>query len=130
MEAAIGHRLAELIALAQTTLQQVVHETDITPARAILRLQGQYKGYRVVVREIVDGGQRKYAYYVLRGSWVEVGFDNSADPDAIRLKYGVVTPVNRNELTPHMHRADKTILSLTDELTLADFLAWLRISEL
>lgn len=50
---------------------------------------------------------RKYRYYVLRGDWVEAGFDNSPDPRAIRLKYGRIGKEYANEYIPHLHRDDK-----------------------
>jgi hypothetical protein len=79
---------AELIRLAKASFQLVEITTDSTPQRAILRIQAAYGPYRITVTELFSDGVRKYRYYVLRGDWVEAGFDNSPDPRALRLKYG------------------------------------------
>jgi len=69
---------------------------------------------------------RKYRYYVLRGEWVEAGFDNSPDPRAIRLKYGKIGKEHAGENIPHLHLDDKGRLSLTEEITFTAFVEWFR----
>jgi hypothetical protein len=63
---------------------------------------------------------------VLRDDWVEAGFDNSPDPRAIRLKYGRIGKEYANEYIPHLHQDDKNHLSLTEEMTVSDFVDWVK----
>ena len=126
MDAKTANHFAAIIALAQDTFEQVEHVTDTTPKRAILRLQAKYGVYRVLITELFSDGLRQYPYYVLRGDWVEAGFDNSPDPRAIRLKYGRIGEEHSGEYVPHLHRSDKTPLSLTEDMTFAAFVDWLK----
>jgi hypothetical protein len=73
---------------------------------------------------LADGVSRKYSYYVLQGNLVEIGFDNSPDPRAIRLKYRRIGAEHAGEPIPHLHRANKTEMVLTEEITLSDFVDW------
>ena len=113
-------------ALARETFEQVKPSVDFTPERAILRLRAVYGAYQVLVTELLSEGVRQYRYYVLRGEWVEAGFDNSPDPRAIQLKYGRIGADHAGEPVPHLHRADKTQLFLTDEMTFEAFVDWLK----
>jgi hypothetical protein len=117
---------ARIEALSRETLEQVESSTDFTPERAILRLRAVYGAYQVLVTELLGEGARQYRYYVLRGEWVEAGFDNSPDPRAIRLKYKHIGAEHAGEAVPHLHRADKTQLFLTDEMTFEAFVDWLK----
>ncbi|MCW5851617.1 MAG: hypothetical protein KIT87_16205 [Anaerolineae bacterium] len=117
---------ADIVQAARQAFEQVDATVDATPARAILRLEARYGIYRIIVTELLDSSVRKYRYYALRDHIVEVGFDNSPDPRALRLKYGRIGEQHVGELIPHMHLANKTTLHLTDELTLQDFVAWLK----
>ncbi len=114
------------MALAQATFEQVEYTTDATPQRAILRLQVMYGAYRVFITELFSEGVRKYRYYILRGDWVEAGFDNSPDPRAIRLKYSRIGEEHSGEPIPHLHQEDKARLSLTEEITFTAFVDWLK----
>ena len=114
-----------IITHAQAIFEQVEYSTDATPERAILRLEAKYGLHRVFITELLGEGMRKYRYYVLRGDWVEAGFDNSPDPRAIRLKYGHIGPEHRGENVPSLHQDDKTRLSLTAEMTFEAFVDWL-----
>ncbi len=116
---------ADVIQLTRTTFTNVEVEIDATPARALLRIQAQYGPYRIFITEVSDDSGRKYRYYVLRGDKVEVGFDNSPDPRALRLKYGQIGEEHIGESIPHLHRENKTQLLLTEEMTYADFVHWL-----
>jgi len=100
-------------------------ESDATPVRALLRIQAQYGPYRIFITELSDGSSRKYRYYVLRGNDVEVGFDNSPDPRARRLKYGRIREEHVGEYIPHLHRTNKTRLLLTEEMNCVGFVDWL-----
>lgn len=99
MDQKIGEYFTGIIAQAQAIFDQVEYSTDATPARAILR-----------------------------GDWVEAGFDNSPDPRAIRLKYGHIGTEHRGENVPHLHHDDKTRLSLTVEMTFETFVDWLKMN--
>jgi hypothetical protein len=126
LDAAPSEDFARIIALAQAVLAEVVFTIDQTPQRAILRLEGKYGPYQVLITELVSEAGRKYSYYVLSGSRVEAGFDNTPDPRAIRLKYGHIGSDHSGETVPHLHLEDKTRLELTDEVTFEEFLAWVR----
>ena len=99
---------------------------DATPERAILRMQALYGVHRVSVSELLGEGVRKYRYYLLRGNFVVAGFDNSADPRAIRLKYGRIDKTNTGQLIPHLHLNDKTELILTAEMGFDTFIVWVK----
>ena len=108
------------------TFAEVEEAADYSPEHAILRLQGLYGKYRVLVTELLAGETRKYSYYLLRSNWVEAGFDNSPDPRAIRLKHGTIGEEHAGELVPHLHLEDKTRLLLTEEMTFETFLDWIK----
>jgi hypothetical protein len=99
-------------------------EDDATPQRAILRVSANWGRYRVLVTEIVST-VREYRYYVLDGDLVVAGFDNAADPRATDLKHGKQAKHHYGENIPHLHLNNKSSLELTDEMTCADFIAWL-----
>ncbi len=104
---------------------EVTQTIDTTPERAILRLQASYGIYRVFITELCDAHTRKYRYYLLKDRWVEVGFDNSPDPRALRLKYGKISR-HAGELIPHLHRNNKQHLELTEDMTMTMFVQWLQ----
>ena len=130
MDTKVTNHFADIITLAQATFAHVEYVTDATPERAILRLQAKYGKYRVFITELFSDGVRKYRYYVLREDWVEAGFDNSPDPRAIRLKYGRIDLEHAGEYVPHLHQDDKARLSLTEEMTFAVFVDWLKANVL
>ena len=126
MDEKTSRHFAEIIELAQSAFEQVTYEIDATPDRAILRIEAEYGKYHILVTELFSDELRKYRYYVLRGNWVEAGFDNSPDPRAIRLKYGGIGKEHAGEHIPHLHLDDKTRLSLTEEMTFSGFVDWLK----
>ena len=89
-------------------------------------MDAEYGKYQIIVTELFSGGLRKYSYYVMRGNWVEAGFDNSPDPRAIRLKYGKIGLEHAGELVSHLHSEDKRRLSLTAEMSFTEFVHWLK----
>ena len=113
MDAATAGPFVDIVALAQTAFEDVEFSTDTTPERALLRFAARYGPYRVSVTELVSDEGRQYRYYVLRGDWVEAGFDNSPDPKAIRLKYCCIGEEHAGEPVPHFHQNNKTELFLT-----------------
>ncbi|GAB4543296.1 MAG: hypothetical protein Fur002_15050 [Anaerolineales bacterium] len=129
MDAETTRHFAEIIELAQSVFTQVTYQIDATPERAILRMEAEHGRYQILVTELFSDGLRKYRYYVLNGSRVEAGFDNSPDPRAIRLKYGDVGQEHAGERVPHLHLEDKTVLSLTEEMTFQEFVSWLMKDE-
>ena len=126
MDQQTADHFAGIVRLAQVTFEHVAYEIDATPQRAILRLQAQYGRYQVLITELFSDAVRQYRYYVLRGDWVEAGFDNSPDPRALRLKYGRIGAEHAGEYVPHLHRENKTQLSLTEGMTVAAFINWLQ----
>ena len=127
MDAETRVYFAEIIARAEAILEGVEYDFDVTPERAILRLQASYGRYQVFVTELLSIDARKYRYYILDGDRVEAGFDNSPDPRAIRLKYGRIGAEHVGEPVPHVHLEDKTRLSLTEEMSFEAFIDWLQI---
>lgn len=117
-----------IITAAQAIFEQVEYLVDATPKRDIVRLQAKYGSHQVLVTELFSDKVRKYRYYVLSGDRVEAGFDNSADPRAIRLKYGKIDAQHAGEYVPHLHLDDKTRLLLTEEMTFEAFVNWLKVN--
>ncbi|MFN6513368.1 MAG: hypothetical protein RMY29_002550 [Nostoc sp. CreGUA01] len=126
MDTKITDYFANIVTIAQADFEEINYTIDITPKRAILRLEAQYGQYRVLITELFSDEIRKYKYYILRGDWVEAGFDNSPDPRAIRLKYGQIGKEYANQYIPHLHRDDKNELFLTEEITVSDFIDWIK----
>lgn len=80
------------------------------------------------ITELLSPDYRKYNYYILKGDYVVIGFDNSQDIRAIKLKFKKVPHNNIERLVPHKHLKDKTILELTDEITVGDFINWISLN--
>lgn len=125
MDSKTTHHFADIIRQAQILFENVEYVIDTTPERSILRLQATYGHYQVVITELFSDNVRKYRYYVLRGDWIEAGFDNSPDPRALRLKYGRIGQ-HAGEYIPHLHQHNKTQISLTEESTFSSFVDWLQ----
>ena len=126
MDEKTSRHFAEIIELAQSVFENVKYEIDATPDRSILRIEAEYGKYQILVTKLFSDGVRKYRYYVMRGDWVEAGFDNAPDPRAIRLKYGKIREEHAGENFPHLHREDKTRLYLTEEMTFSEFVRWMQ----
>jgi hypothetical protein len=126
LDAAIRDHFANLVALAHSHLDEVkILKEDHTPQRSLFRLSAKYYHYRIFIIEIITRQIRKYRYYVLDGEKVVTGFDNAADPRALRLKYGHIGEEHIGELVPHLHLENKTKLELTEEIECAEFMTWL-----
>lgn len=126
MDKKTSRHFAEIIELARSVFENVTYEIDSTPDRSILQIDADYGRYKILVTELFSDGIRKYRYYVMRGGWVEAGFDNAPDPRAIRLKYGRIGEEHAGKNIPHAHREDKTHLELTEEMSFTDFVHWLK----
>ncbi|MFZ5908644.1 MAG: hypothetical protein ACOYYU_01355 [Chloroflexota bacterium] len=126
MDEKTSRHFDRIIQLARSSFEQVRYEVNSTPERSILNLWGEQGQYRIFVTELFSDKIRKYRYYVLRGEWVEAGFDNSPDLRAIRLKYGKIGKEYAGENIPHLHLDNKSRISLTEEMTFAAFVEWIR----
>lgn len=126
MDQKITRHFADIITLSEAIFEQVKYVIDATPERAILRLQAEYGIYRLFITELFSENMRKYRYYVLREDLVEAGFDNSPDPRAIRIEYGDIGEEHIGEHIPHLHRDNKTRISLTEDMTFSAFMDWLK----
>jgi hypothetical protein len=117
-----------LVQLCQTYLTDLVIWRRAKRAEyAVLELQGWYKIYLIQLREILRAdGSRKYSYYVIHTDQIVAGFDNAADSDALRLKYGDQYTQRRLEEIPHFHTQNKQSVELTNEMTIDTFLDWLK----
>ncbi|MBF0376805.1 MAG: hypothetical protein HQK72_04920 [Desulfamplus sp.] len=116
----------DVIKSAIADFEDVEFNTDFTPSRSILQIQGKYGLYQLFITELFSDEIRKYRYYVLNGDRVEAGFDNAPDPRAIRLKYGKIGKEYAGKHIPHLHLNDKKDIELTNEITFADFIKWLK----
>jgi len=76
--------------------------------------------------ELFSDERRKYSYYALDGEVVVVGFDNSSDPKAVRLKYGRIGPETIGIQVPHVHTNNKVDIQLTPEIDVLTFINWLK----
>lgn len=114
MARALDAGFADIIAFARARLTEVRVQEDIQPDRAILAIEGRWAEYRVLIKEVVSPQRRRYAYYVLHGERVILGFDNHADRTALRLKYGENYADHIFDLVPHRHGPDKIVTVLTE----------------
>ena len=88
-------------------------------------MEGTYGTYRIVISEILSPEGRKYAFYVLDKSDVVVmGFDNSPDYKAVRMKYGDQYRQHIGERVPHRHSHRRESIRVTPEMTLEVFILW------
>jgi len=106
----------------------VEYTGDYTPQRAILRINATYKDHRVFISELISPDYRKYTFYILKDNYVVAGFDNSQDIRAIKLKFKKPPDNDIDRLIPHLHLKNKTVLELTDEITLTDFINWIKVN--
>lgn len=121
MERNPSRHLEQILARAQETCTNVqVREFDISENRALLQLTADLGVYRIAVTEIVRRASRGYAYYLLRGNQVMLGWDNAPDRTALRLQYGGEFAKHIHQEIPHEHRGGT--IALTDEKTFDNFL--------
>lgn len=95
--------------------------------RALIDLEGMWGEYRIILSEIHRSDtSRRYAYYVLNSeNRMLVGFDNSSDVLAIKMRYGDDWRQHLHEEIPHLHD-DQNSLQLTDQMDISQFFKWLR----
>lgn len=119
--------LDDLVTLISRILRQaMVVRRDANPDRAVLDMVARHGSYEIRISEIMDTSGRKYAYYVLQEGQIVVGFDNTPDVQALRLRFGPEAKQHWGERIPHRHLANKSKIELTDEMTCRAFLVWLQ----
>lgn len=126
METEIRTYFDDIVQQAAAFFDDLDHQIDISPERAILRINATYKQYRIFATELKSPEYRKYNYYVLEVDFVVAGFDNSPDVRAVRMKYSKLPESNADRLVPHAHFENKTVLKLTEELYFSDFIEWMQ----
>ena len=117
-----------LIAQAQQWLVDIniVERDTSSPVRAVLKFEGAWQQYRIVVSEIHRSDNTvRYAYYVLgkRNQHIH-RFDNSSDKRAIRLRYGADWVNHQHEEIPHRHNAQGDVVLTSVPMTFALFIEW------
>jgi hypothetical protein len=125
LETKITEYFNSLIKLAEANFENVTYKTDVTPQRAILRLNARYKQYRIAASELLHEEYRKYNYFLLELDFVVAGFDNAPDSRAIKMKYSKIPESDKDKLVPHLHLKNKTELFLTKEFYFNDFIEWI-----
>ncbi len=100
----------------------VIIQNEITSNRAILEIHAQFGDWAVRLKEIRADAGDSYAYYALRAGRVIIGFDNYADLNAIKAKYGRDYRRHLEEQIPHKHSRDKQHVELTDPFTAREFI--------
>jgi len=90
--------------------------------RALIDLERTWDDHRVILSEIHRPDiSRRYAYYVLDSdNQMVVGFDNSSDVLAIKMRFGDDWRQHLHEEVPHLHD-DQTSVQLTDEMDVSRF---------
>jgi hypothetical protein len=123
VDAEIGRHFAAVIDLARQKLDQVeIVQEDISPARAILELQGRLGNYDIRIKEIFGAEGKLYSYYVLREGQVVVGFDNYPDRRVLREKFGRQFAAHLHKRVPHRHDQGKSSVKVTEECDVRTFL--------
>ncbi len=123
-----GEHIENVIAQAKELLTDVrILRHDVSQVRAIIDLEGEWKGYRIIVSEVhrAKGGVR-YAYYVLDTHHRIIhAFDNSPDTLAIKQKYGANWKSYRYAEVPHQHDAEGNLTLPPMPMTFETFVEWL-----
>lgn len=127
MEEARVRPFDDVVALLLRTFSRVdVRRRDESPEVSVFEAECVYGDHRIVVSEILAPDGRKYAFYVLDSqNALVVGFDNSPDRRAARLRYGPAYREHIHERIPHRHDFARQTLRLTAEMPLSDCIEWL-----
>jgi hypothetical protein len=104
-----------------------IRQRDADDQRAFVELEGWRNRYRVIVSEIHrSDASVRYAYLVFDADWhLQHGFDNSADREALRTRYGADWTLHLYEETPHYHAPNGQI-QVTKPMDFDSFLIWLK----
>ena len=128
MEPEITKYFNDIINNVNNFFSNVEYTIDKTPQRAILRINATYKDYRVFLTELLSKDYRKYNFYLLKDDYVIIGFDNAQDIRVIKLKFKKVPNNKLDRLIPHKHLKNKTVLELTEKITITDFISWISLN--
>lgn len=128
MESKIRRHFDEIVTLAQSLLNNIKIEEDLSEKRALLKISGIFETREVRVTEIIDEEKRKYAYYLINKGAVEYGSDNAPDLKALKMKYGKEYKKHLNEPIPHSHDKGKKSIELTDEMSAKEFFKKIKFS--
>ncbi len=66
MEDAIRRHFDKIIEDAKAVIEDVEIEQDYSVKRALLKISGIFRNFKVRIREVIDEDKRKYAYYLIR----------------------------------------------------------------
>ena len=94
--------------------------------RTLWKVHGTWGKYNVRLKEVHSAKGRMYSFYVIDASSVVIGFDNYPDRQALYANYQEAFASHLDELIPHKHTANKETLELTEPMTVATFLDYLR----
>ena len=127
MEKAPLRPFDEVVALLLRTFSRtVIHRRDESTEASVFEAECAYGDYRIVVSEILTPDGRKYAFYVLDSqNTLVAGFDNSPDRRAAQLRYGPTYREHVRERSPRRHERSRQAISLTEEMNLSAWIAWL-----
>ncbi|NQE05156.1 hypothetical protein C5S32_04735 [ANME-1 cluster archaeon GoMg1] len=122
MEKEIRRHFNEIIEDAKAVLEDVEIEQDYSVKRALLKISGNFRNFKVRITEVLDETKRKYAYYLINNDLVVIGFDNAPDIKALKIKYGKNYVYHLEERIPHFHGKGKKSTELTKEITFKEFM--------
>ena len=123
-----GETIDVVIAQARHLLDHVqIIDYDLDEQRALIKLEGQWAGYRIFVSEVYRSNETvRYAYYVLSEDNRHIHrFDNSGDRLAIQLKYGADWKGHQHEEIPHQHDVNRKVTLTPAPMTFETFVEWL-----
>lgn len=85
MEDKVRRYFNQIIEDAKAVLEDLEIEQDYSVKRALLKISGNFRNFRVRITEVVDEDKRKYAYYLITNGQVIIGFDNA--PESLSLSF-------------------------------------------
>ena len=122
MDDKIRRHFNEIIEDAQAVLEDIEIEQDYSVKRALLKISGNFRNFKIRITEVVDEDKRKYAYYLINNDFVIIGFDNAPDIRALKIKYGKDYVQHHDERIPHCHGKGKERIELTKQISFKEFL--------
>lgn len=118
----------ELIQTTERYLHQPrIIRLEIGAQRALIDIEAQWGGHRIVLPEIHrPDGSLRYVYYALdRNNRLVIGFDNSSDIQAIKMRFWNEWRQHLHEEVPHKHDSQQN-LQLTNTMDAIQFVNWLQ----
>lgn len=122
MEDEVRRYFDQIIEDAKAVLKDLEIEQDYSVKRALLKISGNFRKFKVRITEVVDEDKRKYAYYLIKNDFVIIGFDNAPDIRALKIKYGEDYGHHHDERIPHFHGKRKESTELTKEISFKEFM--------